>query len=146
MKYLLDTNIVSDAIKPKPNEALARWVIDRTDSELFLSAISVGEIKRGVLELPTGRKRLALEQWYAGPDGPRGMFGARILAFDERAAEAWADLIVEGRKKGRPRSPIDMMIAATAMVNDLTVVTLNERDFEGAIPVINPLTAARPSR
>jgi predicted nucleic acid-binding protein len=139
VSYLLDTNIVSDGVKPRPDDALARWVLDRVDSELFLSAISVGEIKRGILELPAGRKRHALEEWYGGPKGPRGMFGDRILAFDARAAEAWADLIAEGRRKGRPRSPIDMMIAATAIANGLTVATMNERDFEGVVAHLNPL-------
>ena len=141
MSYLLDTNIVSDAIKPRPNDALARWVMDQIDSELFLSAVSIGEIKRGVLEMPTGRKRAMLEQWYAGPHGPRGMFGARVLNFDARVAEAWADLIAEGRRAGRPRSPIDMMIAGTAIVHGLTVVSLNERDFEGIVAHLNPVKA-----
>lgn len=139
MSYLLDTNIVSDGIKPKPHQALADWMVDQTSSDLFLSAVSVGEIKRGVLGLPAGRKRQALEQWYSGPNGPRSMFGTRILAFDERAAEAWAELIAEGRRKGRPRSPIDMMIAATAIVHGLTVVSLNQRDFEGVVAHLNPL-------
>lgn len=138
MSFLLDTNIVSDAIKPRPNDALARWIMDQIDHELFLSAVSVGEIRRGVLELPAGRKRTSLEQWYAGPRGPLGMFGARILAFDARTAECWADLTAEGRRTGRPRSPIDMMIAATAIVNGLTVVTLNERDFNGVVAHLNP--------
>jgi predicted nucleic acid-binding protein len=139
MSYLLDTNVVSNGIKPQPDESLARWISDQFDNELFLSAISVGEIKRGILELPSGRKRTALEQWYSGSKGPRRMFGSRIVAFDERAAEAWAELIADGRRKGRPRSPIDMMIAATAVANGLTVVTLNERDFEGIVAHMNPL-------
>ncbi len=139
MSYLLDTNVVSNGIRPQPNESLARWVSDQVDNELFLSAISVAEIKRGILELPSGRKRTALEQWYSGTNGPRRMFGSRIVAFEERAAEAWAELIADGRRKGRPRNPIDMMIAATAIANSLTVVTLNERDFEGVVAHLNPL-------
>ena len=141
MTYLLDTNVVSNGVKPQPNEALARWVADQFDNELFLSAICLGEIKRGILELPSGRKRMALERWYSSSKGPRGMFGPRIIAFDERVAEAWADLIADGRRKGRPRSPIDMMIAATAIVHGLTVATMNERDFEGVVSYLNPLRA-----
>lgn len=137
--YLLDTNVVSELIKPRPQEAVLRWLGDQHDAHLFFPAVSVGEIKRGLLELPAGRKRQALEQWYAGPSGPRSMFGARILAFDERAAEAWAELVAEGRRKGRPRNPIDMMIAATAIVHGLTVVSLNQRDFEGVVAHLNPL-------
>ena len=138
MTYILDTNVVSDGIKPRPHEALAQWIARRTDSELFLSVVSIGEIKRGILELSAGRKRQALEQWYAGPDGPRSMFGQRILPFDDRAAEAWADVMADGRRLGKPRNAIDMMIAATAIANGLTVVSMNQRDFEGVVAVVNP--------
>lgn len=139
MNYLLDTNVISDAIKPRPQEASVQWLGSRSERQLFLSATTVGEIKRGILELPSGRKRQALEQWYAGPDGPRAKFGARILAFDYSTAEVWASLIADGRRKGRPRNAIDMMIAATALTHDCSLVTFNERDFEGVVDVVNPL-------
>jgi toxin FitB len=138
-RYLLDTNIVSDLIKPRPHEPLLRWLEDQIDAKLFFSAVSVGEVRRGIVDLPAGRKRQALEEWYAGSNGPRAWFGERIIAFDERAAEAWADLVTEGRRRGRPRDPIDMMIAATAIANRLTVVSVNERDFEGVVAHMNPL-------
>ncbi|MCE9520995.1 MAG: type II toxin-antitoxin system VapC family toxin [Alphaproteobacteria bacterium] len=137
--YLLDTNTVSELIRPRPQEALLRWLEERQDTELFFSAVSVGEVRRGIVDLPAGRKRQTLDEWYSSPKGPRAWFGDRILAFDERAAEVWADLIAEGRRKGRPRSPIDMMIAATAIVNGLTVVTLNDRDFDGIVAHLNPV-------
>lgn len=137
--YLLDTNIISDMIKPKPQEAVLRWLEGQQAAGLFLAAVSLGETRRGVTELPPGRKREALEQWYAGPEGPRQWFNERIIAFDWRAAEAWADLSADGRRKGRPRSPIDMMIAATALVHGLTVVSMNQRDFEGVVAHLNPL-------
>jgi toxin FitB len=138
-RFLLDTNIVSDLIKLRPQESLLRWMGAQADSELTFSAVSVGEVRRGIVDLPAGRKRQLLEEWYTGPKGPRAWFGSRIIAFDERAAEAWADLLTEGRRKGRPRDAIDMMIAATAIANGLTVVTLNERDFEGVVAHLNPL-------
>ena len=137
--YLLDTNVVSELVKPRPQETVLRWLADQHDSHLFFSAVSVGEVRRGIVELPAGRKRQTLEQWYTGLKGPREWFGARILAFDERAAEAWAELVAEGRRKGRPRSPIDMMIAATAIVHGLTVASLNQRDFEGVVAHLNPV-------
>ena len=94
---------------------------------------------RGILELPGGRKRRLLEQWYTGADGPRRRFGSRILGFDEAAAEVWAGFLSDGRRKGRPRNAIDMMIAATATVNDCTLVSLNLRDFEGVVELVNPI-------
>lgn len=138
MTYLLDTNIISDGTKPTPHRALEDWMIQRRDAELFLSAISVGEIKRGILEMPAGRKRQALEHWYKRPGGPLS-FAERILAFDKRVAEVWGELIAEGNRAGRPRSPFDMMIAATALVRGLTVVSLNERHFNGVVAHLNPL-------
>jgi hypothetical protein len=140
VSYLLDTDVVSDGFKQKPHAAVAEWMLQRRSSELFLSAVSVGEIKRGILEMSAGRKRQALEQWYAGPGGPRG-FSGRILVYDERTAEAWAEIIADGRRMGRPRSPIDMMIAATALVHGLTLVSLNERHFAGVVDYLNPLKA-----
>jgi hypothetical protein len=136
--YLLDTNIVSEGIKPAPLPTVEAWFAAQSDDSLFVSAVSIGEIKRGILELPAGRRRQALDQWYAGPDGPRRVFDGRILPFDARVAEAWGEVIAEGRRKGHPRSPIDMMIAATALVHDLTVVSLNDRDFAGVVTCLNP--------
>jgi predicted nucleic acid-binding protein len=136
--YLLDSNVLSDGIKPKPHRVLDEWMLARRRSELFVSVVSVGEIRRGILELPAGRKRQLLEQWYEGPAGP-GSYGKQAIAFDQRAAEAWAELIAAGKRAGRPRSAIDMMIAATALVHNLVVVSLNEGHFEGIVPYRNPL-------
>jgi predicted nucleic acid-binding protein len=141
VSYLLDTNIVSEGIKPAPQPAVEAWFTAQNDGDLFMSAVSLGEIKRGILELPAGRRRQTLDQWYAGPDGPRLAFAGRILPFDDRVAEVWGEIIAEGRKKGQPRSPIDMMIAATARVHRLTVVSLNDRDFNGVVACFNPLRA-----
>ena len=79
-----------------------------------------------------------LELWFAGPEGPLLLFEGRILAFDEQAALLWATLMSGGRAAGRPRSDLDMIIAATALSRDCVVVTDNERDFAD-IELINPL-------
>jgi predicted nucleic acid-binding protein len=137
-RYLLDTNIISNVVKPAPSEPLLAWMGDQADEDLFVSALTVAEVRRGILEAPEGRRRRALEAWFSGPEGPSALFAGRVLAFDERAALAWARLMAEGTARGRPRSALDMIVAAVAEANACVVVTDNERDFAG-IEIINPL-------
>lgn len=140
-RYLLDTNIISNAVKPVPSPALAAWMSAQADDDLFISAITLAKIRRGVLERPAGRRRRELEDWFSGRSGPTALFAGRVLPFDEMAAMAWARLMAEGTARDRPRSAIDMMIAAIAETNDCVVVTDNEKDFAGPTTV-NPLRAA----
>jgi len=140
-RYLLDTNIISNVTKPVPSEALVAWMAEQTDENLFISALTVAEIQRGVLEKPAGKKRRELESWFSGPDGPQALFASRVLPFDEKAGLIWARLMAEGTSTGRPRSALDMMIAAVAEANECVVVTDNERDFAG-LKIVNPLRAA----
>jgi predicted nucleic acid-binding protein len=93
----------------------------------------------GILNLPSGRRRVALEAWFAGPEGPRVLFRDRILTFDERAALEWGRIMAAGDAAGRPRSPIDAIIAATAVANGCVVVTANERHFQGVVAFLNPI-------
>ena len=139
-RNLLDTNIISNVTKHKPSEALVKWMAEQPDEDLFISSLSIAEIRRGILEKPAGKKRRELERWFAGHNGPQALFAGRVLPFDESAALIWARLMADGRVKGRPRSPLDMIIAAVAEANDCVVVTENERDFEG-IKTVNPLRA-----
>jgi toxin FitB len=140
-RYLLDTNIISNLTKPAPSETLVAWMAERADEEMFIASLTVAEIRRGVLEKPAGRKRRELENWFAGPEGPQGLFAGRILPFDETAALIWARLMAEGSATGRRRSALDMIIAAVAEANDCVVVTDNEKDFAG-LEIINPLRAS----
>ena len=139
-RHLLDTNIISNATKPAPSEALVGWMAAQVDEELFITSLTVAEIRRGILEKPAGKKRRELERWFSGPEGPQALFAGRVLPFDEKAGMVWARLMAEGTAKGRPRSPLDMMIAAVAEVNHCVVVTENERDFPG-LKIVNPLRA-----
>lgn len=138
MRYLLDTNIISNVIKVQPSESLLAWMAGQRDEDLFISSLTVAEIRRGILEKPHGRKRDALDAWFAGQEGPQALFDGRILAFDDRAGLIWARLMAEGKMSGRPRSGLDMIVAAVAGANDCVVVTDNERDFAG-LNFINPL-------
>ncbi len=137
-RYLLDTNIISNVTRPSPSPALLAWMGDRADNDLFISALTVAEIQRGLLEKPREKKRALLETWFAGPEGPQALFAGRVLAFDEKASLIWARLMADGRAKGRPRSALDMIIAAIAEANGCVVVTDNEKDFTG-LKFINPL-------
>ena len=137
-RYLLDTNILSNPTKPTPSQALADWLAEQNDEDLFIASLTVAEIWRGIQEKPAGKKRRASERWFAGPDGPQSVFAGRILPFDEKAGLIWGRLMAAGTRSGRPRSAIDMMFAAVAQANDCTLVTDNERHFAG-LNFINPL-------
>ena len=140
-RYVLDTNIISNATKPVPSEALATWLADQADADLFIASLTVAEIRRGMLEKPAGKKRRALERWFAGPEGPQALFAGRILPFDEAAGLVWARLMAAGTAAGRPRSALDMIVAAVADANDCVVVTDNEKDFAG-LRIVNPTRTA----
>ena len=140
MRYLLDTNIISNILKPQPSAALTAWMAERTDEDLFISSLTIAEIRRGILEKPAGKRRDQLEAWFAGPEGPQALFAGRVLPFDEKAGLLWARIMVDGKAKGRPRSALDTIIASIAEANQCVVVTDNEKDFTG-IEVVNPLRA-----
>jgi toxin FitB len=140
-RYLLDTNIISNVTKPVPSEALVAWMAERADEDVFISSLTIAEIRRGVLEKPSGKKRRELESWFGGPEGPQALFAGRVLPFDETAALIWARLMAEGTAKGRPRSALDMIIAAVAEANDCVVITDNESDFAG-LEFVNPMRIA----
>ena len=82
-RYLLDTNIISNATKPLPSQPLTEWMAKQVDDDLFICSLSLAEIYRGILEKPSGKKRRELEEWFKGPEGPQALFRGRVLAFDE---------------------------------------------------------------
>jgi predicted nucleic acid-binding protein len=140
-RYLLDTNIISNVVKPQPSESLLAWISTQRDEDLFIASLTLAEILRGVLEKPRGRKRDALDTWFSGPEGPQALFAGRILSFDDKAAPIWARLMAEGTAAGRPRSGLDMIIAAVAVASQCMVVTDNEKDFAG-LQIVNPTRGA----
>src|SRR3984957_6512173 len=138
MRYLLDTDIVSNITKPAPAESLVVWMAEQADQDLFIASLTVAEIRRGILELPAGKRRERLETWFAGPEGPQSLFAGRVLAFDEKAGLVWARLMADGKAKGRPRSALDTIIAAVAGADRCVVGIGHEKDFVG-VEVVNPL-------
>ncbi len=137
MRYLLDTNIISNATKPSPSESLLAWMADQNDEDLYIASLTVAEIRRGILEKPAGKRRNDLEDWFGGPEGPQALFAGRVLTFDEPAALIWARLMADGKASGRTRSALDTIIVAIAEANGCVVVTNNEKDFAG-VEIVNP--------
>lgn len=140
-RYLLDSSIISNVVKPEPSAPLLDWMAEQRDDALFIASLTVADIRRGVLEKPAARKREALEAWFSGPEGPQALFAGRILPFDDRAGLIWARLMADGKISGRPRSGLDMIVASVADANGCVVVTDNEKDFAG-LQFINPLRGA----
>jgi toxin FitB len=140
-RHLLDAHIISNIVKPRPWEALLTWWAAQRDDRAFIASLTLAEIRRGIFEMPRGQKRAALDAWFAGPEGPQALFAGRILAFEHKAALIWARLMAEGKASGRPRSGLDMIIAAVAGANECMIATNNEMDFYG-VRIVNPMQGA----
>jgi predicted nucleic acid-binding protein len=128
VSFLLDTNTVSEVMKTKPNAAVLSW-LQENEAECFLSAVTVGEIERGIALLPAGRKKSALLEAF------RDFLQAvddRILSFDVVVARRWANLAGNAQRKGRTPPVLDSLIEAIALHWDLTLVTRNLADFAEA--------------
>jgi toxin FitB len=124
--FLLDTNVISELIKPKPEPKVTTW-IDGTDEELlFLSALTFGEIRKGVVLLPSSARRTALEAWLTKELPLR--FSNRILSVDQEVADEWGHLSGLTSAKGVHVGVIDGLLAATAIQHDLILVTRNTKD------------------
>jgi predicted nucleic acid-binding protein len=140
--FLLDTNVVSELMKPEPNGAVLEWVDCQPPSDLFASTITRAEIELGIALLPPGRRRDALAE------ASRLMFqddlAGALLAFDEGAAIRYGALVAHRTRLGRPISVEDAQIAATALHHGLTLVTRNVRDFEAidGLGLMDPWCAA----
>ncbi|EXL10549.1 type II toxin-antitoxin system VapC family toxin [Aquamicrobium defluvii] len=137
MRYLLDTNIISNITKSSPSPKLLTWMAEQDDDDLFIASLTVAEIRRGILEKPASKRRDELEDWFIGPEGPPALFAGRVLPFDEVAALIWARFMADGKAAGRPGSALDTIIAAVAEANGCVVVTDNEKDLAG-VEFINP--------
>ncbi len=135
--FLLDTNVISELIKSEPNGNVLRWIDDTDESILFLSVLTLGEIRNGIERLNRGRRRGRLELWLTVD--LRLRFHDRILTVDEPIAERWGTLSATAAKKGRPVPVIDGLLAATALHHDLMLVTRNDTDVSGTgVLTFNP--------
>lgn len=134
---LLDTNVISEPMRPEPDPRVLTWLDSQHPSSLHLSTITAAELLAGVAKLPVGRKRAAVAR--AVTQIIETDFHGRVLPFDTRAAVAYAAIREERARRGRPIGMADAMIAATARDRHLSVATRNLKDFEGAgVDLINP--------
>lgn len=135
MSYLLDTNVISEHTRPKPDEAVVNWLRGIPNSEQYLSVLTLAEVRYGVERLTSGARRESLRVWLDGDVVER--FADRLVPISAAVAERWARLRVE---VGRSVPAVDSLIAATALHHDLRLVTRNARDFAHfpGLVVVNP--------
>ena len=134
MSYLIDTNALSELKKRQPHPAVAQWFAARPPVGLYLSVLTLGELRKGIVAMPTGARRTRFLDWLEN-DIPQ-YFGGRILPVDQRIAERWGQLCGTA---GRPLPAIDSLMAATALEHHLNLVTRNLVDFElPGLVIINP--------
>jgi predicted nucleic acid-binding protein len=135
--FLLDTNVPSELIRKKPHPLVSAWFNQQPDGDLFISVMSIGEVRRGAELLANGGQRANLEHWLERILIPT--FRGRILSVNRSIAERWAVLDAKAKLAGRPMNTVDGLIAATALENNLTLVTRNTSDFTGlALSILNP--------
>jgi predicted nucleic acid-binding protein len=135
--FLLDTNVISELVKPKPDDRVRRWIEETDESILFLTVLTLGEIRKGVERLRSGRRRGRLESWLQ-VDLP-SRFQDRILPIDAAIADRWGRISAIATAKGKPVPVIDGLLAATAIHHNLTLVTRNSSDVSGTgVATLNP--------
>jgi predicted nucleic acid-binding protein len=137
VSFLLDTNVVSEWVKPEPDPGVVAWLADADEDRLFLSVATLAEIKHGVERMAEGRRRDRLSEWLA--DELPARFEGRLLAIDERVAEAWGVVMARSQRAGVGLGAMDAFFAATAEVHGLTLVTRDGSDFCGtSVDVLDP--------
>lgn len=137
MNFLLDTCVISELVASQPNPAVVRWVDSADEDRLYLSVITIGEIKRGIVKLANSKRKSALQEWLEGNLLIR--FRDKILPIDTAVMLVWGQLAADLEKQGKPMPAIDSLIAATCLLRRLDLVTRNEIDFaHSGVKVINP--------
>ena len=136
MKYLVDANVLSEPTKPVPDSTVVEW-LRRNEREITVDPVILGEVRFGILLLPEGKRRASLEQWFNA-----GVQQLHCLPWEAETGLRWAQLLASLRAAGRAMPVKDSLIAATALVHNLTVVTRNRADFEKAgVEIVDPFAA-----
>lgn len=138
--FLLDTNCISELVRPQPEPRVLEWMEAADEALLYLSVLTVGEIRKGVAGLPQGKRRTRLETWLEVELQAR--FAGKIMPIDAAIADRWGLLAADAKRKGKALSVIDGLLAATALHHNLTVVSRNVGDFMNTpVQVLNPWEA-----
>lgn len=136
MNYLLDTCVISELARPTPNEAVINWISHIPDERLFLSVITIGEIRKGITKLPESKKKNQLTNWL---NTLLEDYQARIYPINLMVAENWGIIQGKAENSGTPVASVDSLIAAVAQTYNLIVVTRNENDFASTnVTILNP--------
>ena len=137
---LLDTNVVSEPMRPEPDQKALDWLDAQAAESLFLSSVSLAELLLGIASLPAGKRRKALAP--ALHQQVIALFGVRIVPFDLNAAGIYPEIVIRARRQGHPIAVADAQIAAIAASHQFTVATRDEAPFRAVgVPIINPWTA-----
>ncbi|HKS09899.1 MAG TPA: type II toxin-antitoxin system VapC family toxin [Pyrinomonadaceae bacterium] len=135
--FLLDTNVISELVKPRPAANVTTWIEATDESLLYLSVLTLGEIQRGIASLPQSRRRATLEAWLNKE--LRARFDGRILIIDQEVADRWGLLTATARNNGIVLPVIDGLLAATALEHNLTLVTRDTGQIPSmGVAVFNP--------
>jgi toxin FitB len=135
--YLVDANVLSEATRPDPDPRVVEW-LRSNEHEIAVDPIILGEVRLGILLLPRGRRRSRLEDWFE-----EGVRRLQCIPWEASTGLRWAELLARLRSSGRAMPIKDSLIAATALAHDLTLATLNRRDFEAAgVRIIEPTAEA----
>lgn len=137
MNYLLDTCLLSELAKSKPNKKVVDWVLNENETSFYVSVLTFGELHKGVEKLPESKKKEELRVWIE--DALKNRFQNRIIGIDLSVAILWGKIQSLAEKEGKPMPAVDSLIAATGIAYDLTVVTRNVTDMEqSGVKLLNP--------
>jgi predicted nucleic acid-binding protein len=137
VNFLLDTNVVSEWVRPRPDDGVMTWLSEADEDRVFISVVTLAELRHGIERLPSGARRDRLDAWLTSQVPDR--FETRVLPVDAAIANAWGRIMTRGQATGRPVGTMDAFIAATAEQHNLTLVTRNVADFDVlGIQLVNP--------
>jgi tRNA(fMet)-specific endonuclease VapC len=137
MKYLLDTNVISELVAKQPDQRVLQWIDSLDPNSVYLSVITIGELRKGIEKLPDSKRKAVLDEWLN--DDLLIRFRGRILVLDVDAMLTWGELMGRLERTGKPPPAIDSLIAALALHHNCNLVTRNEDDFIGTgVAIVNP--------